>query len=199
HTDAKAAESARAVKARAYTVGHNVVFGAGQFMPDTDDWRRLLSHELAHVVQQSGGVSRQIVQRDLIPYGQITWADFKGTPPAINPGQSQESDKEGAGIRSAFDPMPSFSAKTSSSEIKPVERCGKRETRFQGMAVPDDDSYSGPYGKMDTDQSWARPLYKSGDVTDYCNDKVAKCEKGYDDAVRGGNAGIDFNGIKVLK
>ncbi|HWF08934.1 MAG TPA: DUF4157 domain-containing protein [Bryobacteraceae bacterium] len=57
HTDAKAAESARAVHALAYTVGHNVVFDAAH-SPETIGSRRLLGHELAHVVQQSaGGVS----------------------------------------------------------------------------------------------------------------------------------------------
>ncbi len=53
HTDAKADESARAVNARAYTVGENVVFGAGQFMPTAHTGQRLLAHELVHVIQQS--------------------------------------------------------------------------------------------------------------------------------------------------
>ncbi len=57
HTDAKAAESAREVNALAYTVGTNVVFGAMQYAPTTDQGRRLLTHELVHVVQQ-GGSSR---------------------------------------------------------------------------------------------------------------------------------------------
>ena len=52
HTDAKAAESARAVNARAYTMGRDVVFGSGQFAPATDKGRQLLSHELTHVLQQ---------------------------------------------------------------------------------------------------------------------------------------------------
>lgn len=55
HTDARAAESAQAVSALAYTVGRNIVFGAGQYAPATDSGRRLIAHELAHVVQQSGG------------------------------------------------------------------------------------------------------------------------------------------------
>ncbi|MCE8425218.1 MAG: DUF4157 domain-containing protein [Candidatus Methanoperedens sp.] len=53
HTDAKAAELARAVNARAYTVGENVVFGAGQFNPTAYTGQRLLAHELAHVMQQN--------------------------------------------------------------------------------------------------------------------------------------------------
>lgn len=54
HTDAGAAESASAVGALAYTVGRDVVFGAGRYSPDTQDGRRLLAHELSHVVQQDG-------------------------------------------------------------------------------------------------------------------------------------------------
>jgi hypothetical protein len=52
HADARAAESARAVNALAYTVGRDVVFGSGQYAPQTGAGRRLLAHELAHVVQQ---------------------------------------------------------------------------------------------------------------------------------------------------
>jgi hypothetical protein len=57
HTDSDAADAARSVNARAFTVGHDVVFGAGQYRPETQDGRRLLAHELTHVVQQSGGAS----------------------------------------------------------------------------------------------------------------------------------------------
>src|SRR2546423_4409952 len=53
HTDSSATESARAVNALAYTVGHNIVFGAGLYAPNTTTGRRLLAHELAHVAQGS--------------------------------------------------------------------------------------------------------------------------------------------------
>ncbi len=52
HSDAAAAQSAAAVGARAYTVGSQIVFGAGRYEPGSDDGRRLLAHELAHVTQQ---------------------------------------------------------------------------------------------------------------------------------------------------
>jgi len=52
HTDAKAAESALAVEALAYTVGRNIAFSYGQYAPGTSHGLRLLAHELAHVVQQ---------------------------------------------------------------------------------------------------------------------------------------------------
>jgi len=55
HTDPDAAGSARAVHALAYTVGRDIVFGAGQYTPGTDGGKRLLAHELSHVLQQAAG------------------------------------------------------------------------------------------------------------------------------------------------
>ncbi|HEY2014008.1 MAG TPA: DUF4157 domain-containing protein [Bryobacteraceae bacterium] len=55
HNDAQAAESAQSVSAVAYTVGHDIVFDSGRYAPGGMEGRRLLAHELAHVVQQSGG------------------------------------------------------------------------------------------------------------------------------------------------
>ncbi|HEV7684673.1 MAG TPA: DUF4157 domain-containing protein [Pyrinomonadaceae bacterium] len=55
HADTSAAQSASAVNARAYTVGSDIVFGARQYEPSTNDGKRLLAHELAHSLQQVGG------------------------------------------------------------------------------------------------------------------------------------------------
>jgi len=52
HTDAQAADSASVTTASAYTVGHNIAFGDGQYSPGTNSGRRLIAHELAHVAQQ---------------------------------------------------------------------------------------------------------------------------------------------------
>jgi hypothetical protein len=65
HSDPAAEQSVRHVNANAYTVGHNMVFGAGRFAPGTDEGRRLLAHELTHVVQQSKGSGHALhVQRE---------------------------------------------------------------------------------------------------------------------------------------
>ena len=53
HTDSTAADSAREIGARAYTVGHHIAFSSNCFEPATVSGRRLIAHELAHVVQQS--------------------------------------------------------------------------------------------------------------------------------------------------
>jgi len=59
HTDARAAESARRVNARAYTVGQHIAFDHGQYNNDTPEGLRLMAHELAHTVQQGVDVSLQ--------------------------------------------------------------------------------------------------------------------------------------------
>ena len=59
HADAHAAKSARAVNARAFTVGRDVVFGAEQYALGASDGRRLMAHELTHVMQQTASGSRQ--------------------------------------------------------------------------------------------------------------------------------------------
>lgn len=55
HTGVSAADAARSLGASAYTVGRDIVFGAGKYRPDTVAGKRLLIHELAHVAQQHGG------------------------------------------------------------------------------------------------------------------------------------------------
>lgn len=65
HTGERAAHSARAIQALAYTAGSNVVFGAGQYAPGTYQGQKLLAHELAHTLQQKrvGSNSLPVLQR----------------------------------------------------------------------------------------------------------------------------------------
>lgn len=55
HNDTIASETAHEIKAKAFTTGKDVVFGTGQYSPETTAGKKLLAHELAHVVQQIGG------------------------------------------------------------------------------------------------------------------------------------------------
>ena len=52
HTDVKAARSAETINALAYTIGRDVIFGEGQYEPGTSHGKRLIAHELTHVMQQ---------------------------------------------------------------------------------------------------------------------------------------------------
>jgi hypothetical protein len=70
HTDSIAAKSAQSINALAYTSGSNIVFNNGQYSPNTDSGKRLLGHELTHVVQQGKGgdtVSKKEIQRFCTP------------------------------------------------------------------------------------------------------------------------------------
>jgi hypothetical protein len=102
HNDSKAAESALAVNALAYTVGSHIVFGAGRYAPGTDGGNRLLAHELTHVIQQAGSapiggplqfsfglgarlqgpLGRCVIQRD---GGSDPGASGQGSAPATSP------------------------------------------------------------------------------------------------------------------
>ena len=63
HTDTLAAKSAASINALAFTSGNNIVFNSGQYSPDSESGKKLLGHELTHVVQQNktghAGIQRQ--------------------------------------------------------------------------------------------------------------------------------------------
>ena len=85
HAGSAADQSARDVNARAYTVGHSLVFGAGEFNPDTRQGRRLLAHELTHVAQQSGAEAN-VVRRQ---------TDFDDEEPTLREGGSPRGQPRG--------------------------------------------------------------------------------------------------------
>lgn len=79
HTGDKASQSARAVQARAFTVGHDIVFDLEQYAAHHLNGRLLLAHELTHVIQQNSGLGASSVMRQ----------EAVAEPPAS--GQTQES------------------------------------------------------------------------------------------------------------
>jgi hypothetical protein len=104
HTDARAAESAGAVGALAYTVGQHIVFGTRQHAPWSDAGRRLMGHELTHVVQQSQslGLKSKLAmslpentserEADAVAGKLVSHANF--SIPGINPAEMHVSRKE---------------------------------------------------------------------------------------------------------
>ena len=83
HTDSRAADTAKSLQARAFTVGENIAFGSGQYAPESQAGRHLLAHELTHVVQQSDGQSKVNSSPDTGP----TWAvgSPRGSLPPLPP------------------------------------------------------------------------------------------------------------------
>lgn len=63
HTDSRAARGADAIDAQAYTAGRDIYFAPGMYSPSTNSGRRLLAHEVAHVVQQSSGKESTIATK----------------------------------------------------------------------------------------------------------------------------------------
>ena len=57
HHDSESVDSAKAISAKAFTLGNNIVFGSGQFNPNNFDGKKLLAHELTHVIQQGKATS----------------------------------------------------------------------------------------------------------------------------------------------
>jgi hypothetical protein len=100
HTDAYAAESARRAHAVAYTVGRDIVFGAGQYAPETAAGRRVLAHELTHVVQQADHPAQmQRLIRTPYPWRGVIvpaiGANIRGTPDATDPSNILDSIPRG--------------------------------------------------------------------------------------------------------
>ncbi|MDX1909689.1 MAG: DUF4157 domain-containing protein [Bacteroidia bacterium] len=104
HTDSRAAESAAAVQAKAYTSGHNIVFGEGEYQPGSDNGKRLLAHELTHVGQQGGAASAPTSDATIQRQEDITASRFSGniTIEQVFDGQtliSQRRHSTGAHVR----------------------------------------------------------------------------------------------------
>ena len=115
HADSRAADSAAGMDAEAYTVGANVVFGHGAFQPGTAAGRRLLAHELAHVIQQQHRDSNRSISpasagdrweqeaehaADDVARGRRARASSSGNPPGLQrqtrPSQAGGPDGDGA-------------------------------------------------------------------------------------------------------
>jgi hypothetical protein len=110
HDGARAAESARAMRASAYTVGNNIVFGEGQYSPGVTAGQRLLAHELTHVAQQGEGVNNSIQC--------LTKEEKK---------QDLKSDrlKSDSRLQKAFDNDPSMKIQETSEGVKTLQRALK--------------------------------------------------------------------------
>jgi len=148
YTDAKAAQSARAVNALAYTVGKDVVFGAGQYMPKTMAGKRLLAHELTHTIQQ-GMESKGLQTAAKISNANDTAeqeagavADAVMSGRAFKPTQHQslhiaKQDDTGGGMTSASAPasVPATDAGPVATEVPPVPTVDEQNTELGGLSV----------------------------------------------------------------
>lgn len=123
HTGGEAAASAKDVNALAYTHSNHIVFGAGQYRPDTDNGKRLMAHELTHTIQQGGadkGVQKKGIATTPLPAGNTIQRDNdKNAPkPAVGNGSPKKDDAKD-------DKKPSDdSANKVSADAKPAAGIG---------------------------------------------------------------------------
>jgi Domain of unknown function (DUF4157) len=95
HTGNQSASSTLAINALAYTVGQHIVFGAGQYEPTSSAGRRLLAHELAHVIQQSGSSVANSCQSAM----EQSRSTDAGIIPSTSPGATRQPAMAQAKVR----------------------------------------------------------------------------------------------------
>lgn len=122
HTDARADRLARSVGAEAFTVGRNVVFGSGMYRPDTASGKRLLAHELTHVVQQTGAGGR--LRR--LPVRSESGDPTYGSVPL----------REGAELEQRPDSTSPSRTGSSRSVVQRACRSGSWEYEYDGCSLP---------------------------------------------------------------
>ena len=86
HTDNVAAKSAQSINALAYTSGSNIVFNSNQYSPNTDSGKKLLGHELTHVVQQNS----DIIQK----YPDTNSSAVQCKPKSVKAAEPTEADRK---------------------------------------------------------------------------------------------------------
>jgi hypothetical protein len=113
HADARAAESALALNALAYTVGRDVAFAAGRYAPESPAGNMLLGHELTHVVQQRFGDARVARERPLEVFANDAPSEREAADLARSLGSSAPANSARAAAgRAANAPMPSLAQRT---------------------------------------------------------------------------------------
>jgi Domain of unknown function (DUF4157) len=140
HTGTAAGDAANAVGARAFTIGNDVVFGSGEWSPDTHGGKQLLAHELTHVVQQTPLVARR--------------------KPALEPAQDAvtESAPDGEGVTGpeSAAPSPEPQAPEPSGDEPAVDAPG--EAVPAASVVVDDDASEVSAGQMKKSEFLGRLL-----------------------------------------
>ena len=115
HDDSRAAASARAINARAYSAGSQIVFGEGQYAPGMSNGRRLLAHELAHVVQQGSSSPQRLMRAPADP-----------AEKAHYPTQQEQEQ-----VKPIFNPQQTAAEESGNTTVDPVTEPGKFRTEMK--------------------------------------------------------------------
>lgn len=86
HADSKAADAAQQVQAKAFTLGKDIAFNSDQYTPGTQEGKKLLAHELTHVVQQSSKIQPRVQRFRVVNVANVSslkieeWEGARGAP-----------------------------------------------------------------------------------------------------------------------
>jgi len=130
HNNSMAHQSSSDIHALAYTHGRHIVFGAGQYRPTTEPGKRLLAHELTHVIQQNGNV-RSAIQRSTDAFGKecpesVEIGDKKAIP-AFNKAMYDANNRTYFGLVTSMKVGPKDKYESCITEVLKVEEntCGE--------------------------------------------------------------------------
>ena len=139
HTDARAADSANAIGARAYTAGYDVFFAAGQFSPVSAEGKKLLAHELSHVLQQSKGATglqrepeRDDDEEPAVKRPQPVRSSLLSDDPNVGGGRKLMTDKD-LDPASLLRTLPTPQAELNADAVRLAEKQGKRRLFMDAM------------------------------------------------------------------
>jgi hypothetical protein len=144
HQGPAAQEAARLVEARAFTIGHRIVFGAGEYRPDSEVGQHLLAHELAHVVQQSSST-----QNRALPIVRSTDAGERAAQTAAQrstpvlptdlgsfPGPFIQRQVDAGSSPSGFRPVDNAAAQTEfQKKVAKFKKSGESKDRAEFLAM----------------------------------------------------------------
>ena len=148
HNDTKSADSAWAMNARAYTVGEQIVFGAKQFAPMSQQGRELLAHELAHTIQQRClATDSPVVHADGIIESSASVAAR-----AVDNGQAVSSHLPATGIRLSRQPAGATEdverARLAAEAEAAIARSKKLEKKWRKQQTEEDQEEASRQRKM---------------------------------------------------
>ena len=149
HTGSQAADAARGVNARAFTFGNDIVFGRGEYGPDSSNGRHLLAHELTHTIQQNGSrpkpLKRKRIQRQTgpadaearptgatAPVQQIHRASQRGADGLVQRGALEVLESAGAAVREAGESAVETAGEVGEAVVEAGEQIGEAVVETAG-------------------------------------------------------------------
>jgi hypothetical protein len=191
HNDSRAAQSAQAVNALAYTVGNHVAFGAGRYQPSTNHGKQLLAHELAHVVQQAGSSHTNNTALPIAPEQsaseyqaeQSAQAVVQNQIPASNYRATAQVSRRGTLATPA---RPAVRPPTRAPARAPSRPSGG--TSSPGRAQSDASGYQEPIWIPDQFDNSIDAMLQRGAIRDYAERQRIKAELPFATLARGGKA-----------